>query len=96
MPSETSVNTNNQTHFVQIESNINDIFCSQDVFKFQFNNMPEEDEKPDDEQETHRIDMADWLKPPDPWILVYDFAHRLPYYHNKKTHESQWTLPTES
>ena len=44
MPSETSVNTNNQTHFVQIESNIKDIFCSQDVFKFQFNNMPEEDE----------------------------------------------------
>ena len=59
MPSETSVNTNNQVHFVQIESNIKDIFCSQVVFKFQFNNMPEEDEikagtkySDDDDKET--------------------------------------------
>ena len=58
--------------------------------------MPEEDEKPEEEQNTHRINMADWLKPPDPWILVYDFAHRSPYYHNEKTRESRWTRPTES
>ena len=58
--------------------------------------MPEEDANPDEEQETHRIDMAAWLKPPDPWILVYDFELCLPYYHNITTRESQWTLPTES
>ena len=58
--------------------------------------MPEEDEKTEEEQKTHRINMADWLQPPHPWILVCDFANRSPYYHNEKTHESRWTLPTES
>ena len=58
--------------------------------------MPEEDANPDEEQETHRIDMAAWLKPPDTWILVYDFQLRSPYYHNIMTGKSQWTLPTES
>lgn len=41
--SESDLNTN-KGPYVQIESNIKEIFCSQDVFKFQFNNMPEEEQ----------------------------------------------------
>ena len=58
--------------------------------------VPEEDEKPEEEQKTHRIDMADWPKPPDPWFLAYDFTHGSPFYYNGDTHESRWTFPTES
>ena len=58
--------------------------------------VPEEDEKPEEEQETQRIDMADWPKPPDPWFLAYDFTHGSPFYYNGDTHESRWTFPTES
>ena len=57
---------------------------------------PRKTTKPEEEQKTHRINMAHWLKPPHPWILVYDFANRSPYYHNEETYESRWTLPTES
>ena len=32
-------------------------------------------------------------KPPEPWLLVYDFAEKKHYYYHPQTSKMQWTMP---
>ena len=40
--------------------------------------------------------MSFYMKPPEPWFLVYDYEEKRHYYHNFETMQSTWEPPCGS